>query len=232
MQELYKETRGIIRDSRNMLETLECASTNTQLDPEASSSVVQTFNTNIIKLTQNATDLRRNLNREPPSRRQVWKARLHDLEDQISELRAGESRCMNKFRYIIREKQMRDDLLQRRHQHSTSMGAQNGNNVVISGMGEVENTKRLDDSTGIVGNIVGMGKDTLENLLQQKERMRGTRKKVLDILNSIGIDRQIITRIERRERSDMILMYALTLCMLLILGLAVIWKYHRRRHGG
>lgn len=223
MDELHRETRRLILESRNLLEALESACTNTQLDPAASSPVRETFRENVTKLTTNATSLRRQVTTEPPSRRQVWKARLRDLDDQISELRSSEAQCLNKFRKNAAERQMRDELLQRR----------DGKATVIHGMEAGyragEEAKRLDDSTGLTSNILGTGRDTLQALFQQKDRLRGAKKKVLDVLHQIGVDRQIIARIERREYSDMLLVYGLMVVMLILLALAVAWKYHRRR---
>lgn len=229
MDELFRNTRRLIFESRNLLETLESASTNTHLDPMASSAVAESFRDNLVKLSTNGADLRRQVSGEPPSRRQVWKARLRDLDDQIAELRAGESRCANRFRKIAREKQMREELFQRRHGTT---------NIIIGGMdGSAsggtfragEEARRLDQSGSVVGNILNSGRDTLQSLTNQRDRLHGARKKMLDVLHQIGVDRHIIARIERRERSDMILAYGLMAAMLVLLGLAVLWKYHRRR---
>lgn len=92
-----------------------------------------------------------------------------------------------------------------------------------------EEARRLDDSTNIAGNILGTGRNALNTLMAQRERLRGARKKMLDVLHQIGVDRALIARIERRERSDLILMYALMIGMLALLGLAVLWKHYWRK---
>lgn len=234
MDELYRDTRRLIVECRNMHEALEHASTNRQLDPLASRSVAERFHETVNVVEGRGAELRRELIREPPSRRQVWKARLKDLDDQVSELRAFESTCASKLRSIAREQQMRDDLLQRRHArlnpsdgHSYSVAMHDG--VGSATLRAAEEAGRLDHSGSVVGNIINTGRDALTSLTAQKERLHGARRKVLDVLHQIGVDRQIIARIERRERSDMILVYGLMIAMLILLGLAVLWKYHRRR---
>lgn len=228
MDQQFLEARRLIVDCRNMLETLESASTNVQLDPAASSPVAQSFQQSLSQLNSVGHELRRQMTSEPPSRRQVWKARLRDLDDQIAELRSGEARCAMRLRHIAREKQMRDDLLQRRPQ-MTPNGTHASHSTVIGLMDAGEEARRLDDSTNIAGNILGTGRNALNSLMSQREKLRGARKKMLDVLHQIGVDRALIARIERRERSDLILMYALMIGMLGLLGLAVLWKHYWRK---
>lgn len=87
----------------------------------------------------------------------------------------------------------------------------------------------LDNSGSVVGSILNTGKHTLSSLAKQRDTLRSARKKMLDVLHQAGVDRRIIARIERREVNDMILVYALMAGLLVLLGLAVMWKYHRRR---
>lgn len=225
MDELHRETRRLMLQTRNLAETLESASTNSHLDPAASSPVTESFHENVSKLLSNASELRRQVTAEPPSRRQVWKARLRDLDDQISELRAIEARCTTRLRGIARERQMRDELLRRRqHDGNTVIGGMDG------GYRAADEATRLDQSSSVAGNAMGAGRETLVSLAQQRDRLRGVRKKMLDVLHQAGVDRTIIARIERREYSDMLLVYGFMVIMLILLGLAVAWKYHRRRN--
>lgn len=205
-----------------MLETLESASCNAHLDPAASSSVLEQFTEHLAKLSANADGLRRHAAAELPSRRQVWKARVRDVEDQIGELQSGQARCAAKLRLIQRDNAMRRELLQRHT--SISMASPTAESRVA------DESKRMDSSTSMAGSILATGKDTLRSLVGQRDTLRGTRRKVLDVLNQAGIDQGIIRRIERRDRADMLLVYALMALLLVCLGLAVAWKYYRKAH--
>lgn len=225
MDQLHRDTRRVILEARNQLETLEAASTNTQLDPAASSAVATAFRENVVLLGTNATSLRSLLTSEPPSRREVWKARLRDLDDQIAELRAGDGRCAARFRKIQSEKMMREELFQRR-----PGGVANGDAVLR--MSLADEHKSLENSGSMVTNILGTGRETLQNLVHQRGVLRKAKTSMLNVMHQIGVDRQIIRSIERREYSDTLLVYGLMAGMLLLLGLAVLWKYHRKRHSG
>lgn len=236
MDQLHRETRRIILEARNQLEALEAASNNTQLDPAASSAVSSAFRDNVMLLGSNASSLRSLITSEPPSRREVWKARLRDLDDQIAELRAGDARCSSRFRKIQSEKMMREELFQRRPgagaagMRKGASGFQGGDAVLKMSM--ADEGRSLDNSNSMVSNILGTGKGALQALVDQKGKLRMAKTKMLDVMNQIGVDRQIIASIERREYSDTLLVYGLMSLLLVLLGLAVIWKYYRKARTG
>lgn len=231
MEQLHRETRRIILEARNQLETLELASSNMQLDPAASSAVASTFRDNVVLLGSNASSLRSLLTSEPPTRREVWKARLRDLDDQIAELRGGDVRCAARFRKIESEKMMREELFHRRPA-GPKKGTGFGNGDVVLRMSLADEHRSLDNSSSMVSGILGTGRNALQSLMDQKASLRKAKTKMLDVMNQIGVDRQIIASIERREYSDTLLLYGLMTVMLMLLGLAVVWKYHRKRNSG
>lgn len=233
MDTLHRETRRLLLDARSLHESLEAAAANPSLDPAASAPVSAALTERLSQLSQKAAALRRAAASEPPSRREVWRARLRDLDDQVAELQALSERCSKRLAVTARDQRLRDELLARRR------GISNGNVTLSVGgdggggggrMRAVEEGRRLDESNTVVGGILNSGKQTLGNLMDQRERLRSARRRVLDVLHQVGVDRQLIQRIERREYSDMLLMYALMAAILLLLALAVLWKYHRRRH--
>lgn len=234
MDQLHRETRRIILEARNQLEALEAASNNTQLDPVASSAVSAAFRENVVLLGSNASSLRSLITSEPPSRREVWKARLRDLDDQIAELRAGDARCSAQFRRIQSEKMMREELFQRRPGGGLAGqrkgGLESGDAVLR--MNLADEHRSLENSGNMVSGILGTGRGALESLMNQRGRLREAKTKMLDVLNQIGVDRRLIASIERREYSDTMLAYGLMTALLVLLGLAVVWKYHRKAQIG
>lgn len=231
MDQLHRETRRIILEARNQLEALEAASNNTQLDPAASAAVAASFRDNVILLGSNASSLRGLLTSEPPSRREIWRARLRDLDDQIAELRAGDARCTARFRKIHTEKMMREELFHRAVGGGMKPSAYGTGDAVLR-MGLVDEHRSLDNSKSTVSTILDTGRGALQSLVNQKERLRGVKTKMIDVMNQMGVDRKIIASIERREMSDTILVYTLMAAILVLLGLAVLWKNHRKAHAG
>lgn len=228
MEQLHRETRRILVASRTQLETLEAACANTELHPAASAAVSTSFRENVMRLGANASSLRRLVSGEPPSRREVWRARLRDLEEQVGELRAGEARCAMRFRRLENERVMREELLRRRGLHHGGGGG-GGDAVIGMRTGAQENSGALERSANVVTGILETGQGAMERLMGQKGRLRKVKRRMLDVMNGIGVDRRIIASIERREYSDVMLLYGLMLVMVVLLGMAVLWKYERKK---
>lgn len=131
---------------------------------------------------------------------------------------------------------MREELFQRRpgavnpDMQKGRPGYQGGDAVLR--MSLADEGRSLDNSSSMVSNILGTGKGALQALVEQKGKLRMAKTKMLDVMNQIGVDRKIIASIERREYSDTLLLYGLMTLMLVLLGLAVIWKYHRKARMG
>ena len=221
MEPMHRETRRVLLEARNQLEALESASAKRSLDPEASAHIVSSFRSNVQLVVSNASALRTMLSSTPLSRREVWQARLRDLDDQVTELREGDARCSRRFRAIQSEARMREELFQRRPQ-----GVAPGDAVI--GLGPEEERKSLQNSeAGVVG-IMATGRGALQGLLDQRSRLKGAKTKMLNIMNQIGVDRKLIAKIERRDYSDAILVYTLMVVILLLLLIAAIFKHHYR----
>lgn len=226
MEQEYREIRRVMIESQNLLETLESASRNGNLHPAAWEPLLGTFSQNIKQLSDHASSLRTQLNSEPQTRRQVWRARLTSTDEHILELRNGYNRCATRLKTTLRDRAMREELLQRRNPSSSLSSSRE---TIISGMDVAVESRILDQSSSLVGTILQNGRQTLFSLTQQRDSLHSARRKLLDVLHQSGIDRRIIERIERRGSNDMILVYALMTLLLIFLGIAVFWKYHRRR---
>lgn len=225
MEALHLETRRLLVTTRNQLEALESASTNPSLDPTASSAVISSFRSNVILLGTKCSELRSLLRNEGGGRKELWRARLNDLDDQIGELRAGDIRCTSRFRRITSERMMREELFQRRnHGH----GGGGGGDTILKMGGLVEEGKSLERSGNMMGGILGTGRSALRGLVEQREKLGGVKRKMMGVMKSMGVDRKIIARIERREMSDRILVYGCMFGILLLLLIALLWKHHRR----
>ena len=221
MEARHRETRRLLLEARGQLEALESASLNPELSPEASSMVSSSFRSNLSELSLHSTALRQLLGSEPASRREVWRARLRDLDDQIGELSAGDRRCTARFQKIREDAAVRTDLFRR-------AGAAPGDAVL--GLGPpVDEMRSLDRSTNTASGILETGQNAMAALLEQRKKLKSAKTRMLDVLNKIGLDRRIISQIERRDQADIILLYSLMALVLIVLFLAYLWKSSRKR---
>lgn len=210
MEAAHSETRRLLVTARSQLEALEHA-TSRGLDPAASDAVLAAYRASLGQLAAATERLR-----SQAGRRAVWVARVSDLDDQLVELRAADERIVAAFRQIAR-----DQLLVR--------APSRGGDVKIA-MGPVDEARSLESSSERASSILSTGSAALAALLDQRTRLKGARTRMLDVLHGLGVDRQLITRIVRREASDRKLLYACMAALLLIL-LAAVWlkSYLRRR---
>lgn len=217
MEAVHGETRRILLEARTQLESLEHASVQSGLDPAASASVQDAFRASLRALSQKTDSLRQRAGRQA-----VWVARVRDLEDQIAELRSADARIAQRFRQIRTEAQMRAQLLQR-------TGAAPGDAVI--GLGPVDEARSLERAGGGAAGILATGQGALEALLDQRKRLKGAKRKMMDVMHQMGVDRKIIAQIERRDLQDKHLLYACMAVLLLLLFCAWLLKsYWRHRH--
>jgi Golgi SNAP receptor complex protein 2 len=81
------------------------------------------------------------------------------------------------------------------------------------GMGDAESAMQdlaeestsLGTSQNLVGDLIMSGQAQLNSLIDQRRRMRGVKKMVLNIGNTLGLSRQTMRMIERRDENDMYL---------------------------
>ena len=89
---------------------------------------------------------------------------------------------------------------------------------------EMAEAGSLDRSNSMVKDYIFQGQETLQELIQQRERMKGVQKKVLDIANYLGLSNAIMKAVGDREKVDAIITYG---AMVLILMLVVVILFVR-----
>ncbi|CAN8071369.1 unnamed protein product [Agarophyton chilense] len=237
MDDAYRDTRRVLLEARNQLETLEAACANAQLDPQASAVVATAFRHNLARLTDHSARLRTLVPAQAATTttRRMWDARVKDLDDQIGELRAGDARCTRRFRCIRSDYMLRDELFQRRgagvgHMGQTGQTGQTGDAVLRLGM--VEEKRALKQSGTMLSGVVNTGASTLEQLIAQRGRLNKVKNNVVGVMKQVGVDGRLIASIERRQFSDTVVLYSLMVVMVLLLALAVLYKYQRHKHSG
>lgn len=82
----------------------------------------------------------------------------------------------------------------------------------------------LDRSEGATDALLATGRGALEALIAQRQRLKGTRRRVLDAAHALGVSQKLIARIERRDRMDALLVYAGIGVTVLLVILLWWWK--------
>ena len=137
--------------------------------------------------------------RETPAQREVWKRKILELrEDARSTRRQGEH-YDRMVHANVRQQRERDELLTRRRRRGT--GGEHDMNKLA------EEAQSLDQSQMMVGELLASGQASLSGLVEQRQRLRGVKRVVLDIGNRLGLSNSTMRIIERRDITDAYLVF-------------------------
>ncbi|RKO97577.1 hypothetical protein CXG81DRAFT_25113 [Caulochytrium protostelioides] len=83
-------------------------------------------------------------------------------------------------------------------------GQQNGNPeaTILMMDGLLHEHNVLQNTGDRLDDYIGMGRQALEELYEQRSMLKGTQRRLLDIANSLGLSTTLIRYIERRSRQD------------------------------
>lgn len=75
----------------------------------------------------------------------------------------------------------------------------------------IDHALKHNDSLGNANremdNLLGSGHSVLENLKEQRNTLKSAHKKVLDLMNTLGISNTVMRLIERRTYQDKFILY-------------------------
>jgi Golgi SNAP receptor complex protein 2 len=63
----------------------------------------------------------------------------------------------------------------------------------------------IQDTEDALDGFIAQGRSVLDNLVDQKDILKGTHKRLLDAANTLGLSRNVIAWIEKRSQQDMII---------------------------
>jgi Golgi SNAP receptor complex protein 2 len=89
---------------------------------------------------------------------------------------------------------------------------------------EMAENSSLERSSRAISDYIASGKQSFEELLSQRERLKGVQRKVFDIINYLGLSNSIMKTVERREITDLRILYV---GMIVITSLLVIIFYYK-----
>lgn len=152
--------------------------------------------------------------REPSSRREQWQLKIGRLNSESVEIRTAFESYLNKSYSAAIQAKEREELLDKYSRNETSI-------VIDAYQSESQSLHRSNVTTE---GILGMGQATLQALSLQRSRLKGAKKKMLDVANVLGISHSVIRMIEGREKVDALIVYGgMIFVTLIVLGI-YIWK--------
>lgn len=91
---------------------------------------------------------------------------------------------------------------------------------------EMAEKKSIENSSRMVDGYLSAGRETLSELVSQRERLKSAHKKLFDILNYLGLSTNTMRSIESRDKIDAFIVFG-GMALILIL-LFLIWWYFKR----
>ena len=75
----------------------------------------------------------------------------------------------------------------------------------------------LSRSNRMANEYLETGREALQSLVGQRERLKGAHQKALDMLNLLGISQSVMRVMQRRNITDRYIVYAVTLAFMLLI---------------
>ena len=151
--------------------------------------------------------------REAASKRDLWKRKVEQIADEADALRTALDRCGQRQHRKLTDEAHRQELLQRRADGRPTMdlGA------------DAAARKSIHNSKAVVEEAYITGVGVLGAMSGQRDRLKSAHRKVLDVLNAVGLSDSVLRVAERRIAIDKLIAYG----GMVVITLLLIFLYWR-----
>ncbi|KAF7256614.1 hypothetical protein EG68_09492 [Paragonimus skrjabini miyazakii] len=159
---------------------------------------------------------------EPVSQRSKMRLSLDQMRYECKHYQASLELAERKQRHRERELREREDLLA--HDFTTNAALRDGgNSEVIRLDADLEHHSRLSTVGRRLDEMLASGSASLVALKEQGMTLKSAHRRVLDLLNTLGLSNTVMRLIERRTHQDKVLFWLLAGVSLFLMWL--IWRY-------
>lgn len=150
-----------------------------------------------------------------PSKHQVPRGHVQ-VSEETDSLRTSMDRFIHRQQRRHVEEQQRRELLERR-----TAGV--GGGLVFDTQHEARAARHVQNSKRVLEEAYETGVGMLGAMAGQRERLKATHRKVLDVLNRVGLSDSLLRLVERRQRLDKLLVYGGMVVTLFLVALFCWW---------
>lgn len=137
---------------------------------------------------------------ETPGNRDMWKRKINELRQEANSIKQQGQAAEYSRRSTTTYRREREELMLRRRKNRAG-----GESDLQHLAGERQS---LDQSHLMVDNLISQGENSLGNLVEQRQRLRGVNRVIANIGNSLGLSQSTMRIIERRDITDAYLVAA------------------------
>ncbi|XP_050724001.1 Golgi SNAP receptor complex member 2-like [Eriocheir sinensis] len=155
------------------------------------------------------------INKEPAARRATAKYRVDQLKYDLKHVQNSFGMLQHQKQMRVREVEEREALLSRKF----TTNDQQETSIFLDH--ELQHHDKLGEANRNMDEMLGAGRSILEGIQDQGMTLKGARKKVLDLANTLGLSNTVMRMIERRSTQDKYILFAGMVIVLLCLYLAL-----------
>eukprot|EP00201_Polytomella_parva_P006836 CAMPEP_0175073674 /NCGR_PEP_ID=MMETSP0052_2-20121109/20744_1 /TAXON_ID=51329 ORGANISM="Polytomella parva, Strain SAG 63-3" /NCGR_SAMPLE_ID=MMETSP0052_2 /ASSEMBLY_ACC=CAM_ASM_000194 /LENGTH=224 /DNA_ID=CAMNT_0016341611 /DNA_START=37 /DNA_END=708 /DNA_ORIENTATION=+ len=220
LNSLHAQARKLISNIRNGLERLELSEhQGNSSDLHGLSQDLQGQLKLLMKTSQEIDSVWRMLViRESAGKRDIWKRKVEHVIDEVEFLRHALEKFTFREQKRLIERKHRDSLFERSDYGREGKPRLEESELRSVAMGSVQRSKQYLEE------IFESGSQVLLNMTQNKERLKRTQRKALDMLHYVGLGDSILKLIDRKQRMDTVLTYGGMVVVTLIV-LCVMYIY-------
>jgi len=137
--------------------------------------------------------------KEPVARRQAARSRVDQLKGDIQHLGASLQSMASRREARRREAEERELLL--KTEFTTNAASRESETSIMIDRA-LEHQASLTRTNQYMDNVLGQGAEILQSLQDQRDVLKGAKRKLLDVANSLGMSDTVIRLIERRSVGD------------------------------
>lgn len=146
--------------------------------------------------------------RDPPARREVWKRKVEAVVDEAASLGLALRRCCEASQARQAEATQRAELFQ---------GASSSGQVLADM--DTAARRHLASSKRVLEEAYATGAGVLGSMSSQRETLKTAQRRLLDVINSVGLSDSLLRMADRRHRMDKLLAYGGMAATLLVVVL-------------
>ncbi|KAL1379321.1 hypothetical protein pipiens_014980 [Culex pipiens pipiens] len=209
MEALYFQTNGLIQETQQCFQQLSLVRTD-------SGAVETDIQTKLATINANCDRLDVLLYKVPAAQRQNAKMRVDQLKYDVRHLQAALKQYQDKKSRRELEQAERENLLNKRFTANSETSIE----IDYS----LQHNNSMQNAHRGVDEMLWTGSSVLDGLRSQRETLKGARKRILDVGNTLGLSNQTMKMIERRLVEDKYVMVGGMVVTLLIIVL-VVWYF-------
>lgn len=205
--ELFPKSRKLAYDSRQQLSQIQ----NGTVHPS------ELF-LSIEELTRQLSIMDALLLRETPAQREMWRRKIYDLQQDAESIRRQGEYYSRVTSAGLRQQRESEELMALRRRRRG--GNNDDNNAHAATMNDLsEESDSWGQSHSMMGDLLASGQASLSGLVEQRQRLKGVKRVLLDIGNKIGVSNSLMRVVERRDVTDAYFVFGGILVTLIIMYL-------------